>query len=769
MSLRRVVRMTNSPVSSSDRDSSSFHLLDARIQRWIWQSGWTELKDAQESAIPVILEGKRDVIIAAATASGKTEAAFLPILTRILSMKDSRACVLYVSPLKALINDQWDRLDRLCEHLDITVTPWHGDISDAKKRAFIKRPSGCVLITPESLEGFLMTRGHGLAGVLHGLVYCVVDELHAFIDTERGKQLQSLLHRIDVALERMVPRIALSATLGEMGLAAEFLRPGNGGAVQIIESREHGQELKVLVKGYENLPPKLTDEESQAKQQQGGAVEMEDETAQGVIAISKHLFRTLRGANHLVFPNSRRNVELYADLLRRACERAAVPNEFWPHHGSLAKPIREEAEAALKSGDRPATAICTTTLELGIDIGSVKSVAQIGPAPSVASLRQRLGRSGRRRGEPAILRCYCLEEPPGADLTLSDQLREGLVQAIAQIRLLVQGWYEPPRIHGAHFSTLVQQLISVIAQYGGVTASKAWEILCGNGVFDGITKTEFSDLLRALGAKDVLMQDSTGLLLLGGQGERIANHYSFYAAFTSEEEFRIVSAGKTLGSLPVSRPVEKDSYIIFAGRRWKVVDCHQAEKVIEVVPAQGGKPPLFDGMGGKVHNAVRMEMRLVLSTAEPIRFLDQQATAFLAEARSTYAKLGLGSTSVLQMGSTVMLFTWRGDWVNDTLMLMLARNGLRASNEGMYVAVYVEEAERVNNILEDIAADGIPAPEALAHTVKNNVSEKWDWLLPEDLLCKTFASRELDVEGAHVAVQSLVSASQGHSAERSGR
>lgn len=742
----------NSPPSSSSR---SFELLDERIQRWIWASGWTELKDAQERAIPVILDGTRDAIIAAATASGKTEAAFLPILTRLLSDSHPAPIALYISPLKALINDQWGRLEALCDSLEVPVTPWHGDISDTKKKRFLKRPGGCLLITPESLEGLLMNRGQGLGGLFDGLRYLVVDELHAFIDTERGKQLQSLMNRIDYALKRPVSRVGLSATLGEMRLAAEFLRPRAGDSVEIIQSREGGQELKVLVKGYLDLPPRLTEKEVESRLAQGQEVAKEDEVPQGELAISEHLFKSLRGSNNLVFPNSRGKVEAYSDLLRRQCERLGVPNEFWPHHGSLAKDIREEAEAALKSKERPATAICTTTLELGIDIGAVKSVVQIGSAPSVASLRQRLGRSGRRKGESAILRGYCLEAEINTDTPLSDQLREGLVQTIAQINLLTQGWYEPPRITGMHLSTLIQQLLSLIAQYGGVTAARAWAVLCESGVFSGITKGEFAELLKGLGARDVLMQDSTGLILPGGLGEKLINHYTFYAAFTTEEEFRIVSGGKTLGALPVSRPVEVGGYIIFAGRRWQVTGFHAAEKLIEVKPAKGGRPPLFEGMGGKVHDRVRAEMQTVLSDSTPVSFLDQAASELLAEARAAYARLNLDNVAVIQFGNEARIFTWAGDWTNDTLVLMLARKGIRAANEGVCVVVFNAEFERLQDILFDTANDTPARAEDLAQSVQNKMKEKWDGLLTEELLCKSYASRELNVEGAVAALRRL--------------
>ena len=731
----------NSPPSNSREDSAAFSLLDERIQRWIWQAGWTELKDIQEQSIPLILEGKRDIIISAATASGKTEAAFFPILTRLLAEGESRSCAIYISPLKALINDQWNRLEELCRLTDIPVIPWHGDSSETRKKRFIKDPHGCLLITPESLEGMLIRHGHALSGIFGELRYIVIDELHAFIDTERGKQLQSLIHRIEYSLRRKVPRIGLSATLGEMQLAAEFLRPGAGISVCLITSKEAGQELRLIVKGYNNKPFIFQ------KDQDNLGLRTEEES-EGAQRISKDIFSALRGFNNLIFPNSRGKVELYSDQLRRLCDNLNLPNEFWAHHGSLSKEVREEAEKAIKLGDRPTSIVATTTLELGIDIGKVKSIAQIGPAPSVTSLRQRLGRSGRRKGEPAILRCYCLEDNIAPNTPTSDKLREGLVQTIAQIHLLLKGWYEPPRSSSLNLSTLIQQLLSLIAQFGGITANQAWVILCQSGVFAGLSQTEFLELLQELGTKNILMQDNNGLLLLGPFGERIVNHYSFLAAFNSDEEFRVVCAGKTLGALPLSRPIEAGSYIIFAGRRWKVMNCRPENKLIEVEPAKGGKPPAFNGMGGKVHDGVRQEMRNILSDHTAIPFLDKNAARQLEEARLIYDQLGLRSRNIIQYGKDVQLFSWLGDWVNDTLVLMLHGADLRAVSEGLIITVLDIDRERLFSKLLELANRPAPEAEQLSASVQNAQREKWDMLLSEGLLHKTFASRELDVNGA---------------------
>src|SRR6185437_16034147 len=236
----------SSPPSKSSA-SAAFERLHPEIQKWVWEQGWTDFRDAQERAAPLLLDGNRDLIISANTASGKTEAAFLPILTRIVGTRPS-GLALYVSPLKALINDQWDRLQILCERLDLPVTPWHGDISASRKQAFLKRPEGCLLITPESLESILIRHGTQLASVLSQLQFLVIDELHAFFGTERGRQLQSLLHRIDLARGSSVQRIGLSATLGDMTGAQNFLRPGNPERVDLIKASEAQRELRVLVR-----------------------------------------------------------------------------------------------------------------------------------------------------------------------------------------------------------------------------------------------------------------------------------------------------------------------------------------------------------------------------------------------------------------------------------------------------------------------------------------------------------------------------------------
>ena len=729
--------------------SQAFMQLDLRIQRYLWSEGWGALRAVQELAIPAVLAGNQDVLIAASTASGKTEAAFLPALTRMLR-EPELGLIVYISPLKALINDQFGRLERLCENLEIPVWRWHGDVTATSKRKFLQRRCGVLLITPESLEATLCNRGTSVAALFERTLFFIVDELHAFIGTERGKQLQSLLHRIETVLGRKVPRIALSATLGDMNLAAQFLRAGD--SVARVDAPSEGGQLLVVVKGFEEPPAEA-----------GGPNAQHADADRAPLAVAKYLFTVLRGANNLVFPNSRQEVERYTHLLNALCEQDRFPKEFWPHHGNLSKEIREETEDALKQRDRPATAICTSTLELGIDIGAVKSVVQIGTPPSVASLRQRLGRSGRREGEPAILRGCVIEDALEGKSDFGTRLRLDTVQTAATVSLLLEHWFEPPAVRGAHLSTLIQQLLSAIAQYGGLNAAQAYQLLCsGSAPFDGVSKDSFAELLRTLGQEEILIQDHSGLLLHGRIGDKIVNHYSFYAAFTSDDEFRIVSGGKTLGTIPVSQLLIPGQRILFGGRTWLVETIDETHKTIHVVPSKGGAPPSFSGGGGRVHTRVRQRMRELYAGTDTVPFLDATAQRFLEEGREAYKVMELHNRVFLNQGNQIFLLTWLGDSANEAIACLLEERSLHASAGSL--GVEIERSGRdlteIESAVAEVGATPLPSIDELLAKAKNLTRQKWDKLLSPHLLRETYASSNLALDEAVAWLRSETSLSQ---------
>ena len=717
--------------------------LHEEVLHWIWEQGWNQLRPIQSMAIAPILSGQTDLIISAATAGGKTEAAFLPIFSRLLQEPAPGIRVLGVSPLKALINDQHRRLSELGERLDIAVTPWHGDVAASRKQKILKNPAGIVLITPESLEALLARRGTELPKLLAALHYFVIDEMHCFIGSERGRQLQSLMHRIETLLERQIPRIGLSATLGDMSLAAQFLRPGQSEQVQFINPPGSGTDLRVQVRGYQKA---IAD---WATIQTGATDASRDE-----LEISQHLFKTLRGSRNLIFMNGRANVEKYADLLSHLCKKSQVPNEFWPHHGSLSKDLREDAETLLR-GDQPSNLVCTTTLEMGIDVGAVQSIAQVGAPMSVASMRQRLGRSGRRPGDPAIARFY-ITVPEASSESPLESLYSELVQSTAILNLLLAGWCEPPIVHKLHLSTLIQQLLSLIVQNGGIQAGAAWKLLCETGPFRSVSQEIFVRLLRCLGQHELIQQSQDGSLLIGVKGESQVSHYSFYSAFATPQEYRILQNGKSLGTLPLEIPLAQNALFIFAGRRWIALSVDDFQRVVEVAPSETAKLPIFSGGGAQVHDRVRQEMYQVYRSESVPSFLDGMGQRLLAEARSSFAQADLDRQFLLEHGKQTLLFCWQGDTIVNTLAVQLQARGLKVCREDLVIAVHKTSPSELWSHLGDLVDDGPADAVELAGTVVNKINEKYDSFLSEELKSLNYAASHLDTQGAWTALKLMV-------------
>ena len=727
--------MMGSPPSSSE-PSRGFDLLAEPVRRWVWDKGWQSLRDIQERAIPLLVNGENDVIITAATAGGKTEAAFLPLISQVLERPGSGGFdLLYVGPLRALINDQFGRVEDLCQRTELPVFPWHGDISQGVKSRARENPRGVLLITPESLEALFVRRGLEIPTLFAGTRAVVVDELHTLLDSERGIHLRSLLTRLEVALGRGIRRVGLSATLGNMEQAREYLRPGSPENVVVLESRSDSQELQVQLRGYVR---------------DGGLREDPDSEAEGTgaeHAVAKHLFSRLRGTSNLVFAGSRSSVEWYADKLRSISEDERVPLEFFPHHASLSRDHRTDLERRLKDG-RPTTAVCTSTLELGIDIGEITCVGQIGPPFSVASLRQRLGRSGRRAGQPSVLRMYAVETDPDAEAHPLDRLYLGLIRSIAMIELLIENWCEPPASQALHLSTLTHQVLSVIAEHNGARADLLYRVLCERGPFRRVTEGLFVSLLRQLGRDDVALieQDSEGTLLLGRRGERLVEHYQFYAVFQTPEEYRIVADRKLLGTLPVVMILTVGMTIIFAGRRWRVLSIHEDEKLIEVTADRVGLPPPFGGGAGVIHDRVVEKMMEVLKGTATPAYLDATAVRLLEHARGEFRRLDVSRNPVATIDTlSSLIATSTGTVKTATLALVLRAKGYRVDVYDGFLDVRREgELPSVEGALEAISASDPATLEDFVADGKNLIVEKFHRYLSPALLVADAVSSRLD-------------------------
>ncbi len=232
--------------------TSAFDKLARPVQKWVRTKGWRELRQIQADAVHAIVDRDTDLIISASTAGGKTEAAFLPLISQVL---DNPAGVsgfdlLYIGPLKALITDQAMRLEDICQEADLPVYPWHGDVSGSVKSRAMKSPKGVLLITPESLEALFVRRGLEIPRLFGATRAVVIDELHSVLDSERGMQMRSLLTRLEIAVKRPIRRIGLSATLGDMNMASAYLRPDTAKAVELIKAKGGGAELRLELRGY---------------------------------------------------------------------------------------------------------------------------------------------------------------------------------------------------------------------------------------------------------------------------------------------------------------------------------------------------------------------------------------------------------------------------------------------------------------------------------------------------------------------------------------
>jgi ATP-dependent helicase Lhr and Lhr-like helicase len=727
--------------------NSAYALLAEPVRRWVWEQGWTKLRDIQQQAIQPILDGNTDILISASTASGKTEAAFLPICSTLHDKQRSGVGALYVSPLKALINDQYERLLALCKHLRLSVFKWHGDVSSSAKRRFLHDPTGILLITPESLEALFVLHGSAIRPLFCHVYHIVIDEMHSFIGTERGRQLQTLLHRIETVINRHIPRIGLSATLGDMTLAEEFMRPNTAFPCKHIVETSAGQELLLQVRGYRSpaIASPIQPETISSEVRQEGRIGH---------AITHHLFSNLRGSSNLVFANSRSLTEVYCATLREMCEEQLVPVEFWPHHGNLSKALREDTENALKDHSTPATAICTTTLEMGIDIGSVKSIAQIGAPPSVASLRQRLGRSGRR-GEPAILRVYIQEDDITSASSPQDMIRNELFQTIATINLLLTGWCEPPLAGTYHFSTFIQQILSMVCQYSAIDALRTWRVLCETGPFSNISSSVFARLLRVMGKQQLLTQTTDGALVLGWKGEKLVNNYEFYSAFTTPKEYTLFAEGKSLGTMPVVFPPMPEMYLTFGGRHWQITDINTDRKIMTLIPAKSGKPPKFISAGAIVFDRIRQEMFHVYTQQHIPQYLDSTARDLFVQGIEAFNQLGLHNRRILRWGADILLFPWRGDRIIYTLYLLLLHRKLRVENKGLSLAIMDSTENAVRDELKAIANMAME-PISLVEGISDKQAEKHDWYLDTELLNQEFAAKNLDLPGAYKTIDELV-------------
>ncbi|WP_269526429.1 DEAD/DEAH box helicase [Coraliomargarita parva] len=752
---------------------SAFSLLSDGVQRAIFRQGWTQLHSIQVRSINVLRRTDSDLIIAAPTAGGKTEAAFLPILSDLSEAPEK--LVIYVSPLKALINDQWARLETLCADLDIPVRRWHGDVTATEKKAFRKEPGGILLITPESLESNFINYGRDLSRIYKHTAFVVIDELHVFVDDVRGMHLRSLISRLCAVAECNPRMVGLSATLGDATLARDFMRPDDSERVVLI-SEGGGRDIRIGLRAQTERPRwserrgegRLFDPDTTASiicavpyeswqslaplaklgkslsQPPGDSPQL---SRDALDCIADDLSAHFQVGTNLVFGNSRRTLEELADILHEQARKHKWRHDpFCLHHGSLAKCVREDVEMRLK-GPVPATALCTSTLELGIDIGSVRTVGQIDPPWSVSALIQRLGRSGRRNGEPARMRLYTRDETPHTDSSLANLMFPELLRSIAVVQLMLSKWIEAPTSCRLHVSTMVHQVMSILRQTGGIHAAHLYQILCVDGPFRAIDQPLFRDILHGLGENDIIEQIPTGELILALVGEEIASSHDFYAAFISNEIFTVRWQDEIIGEIPADNVLPAGQCFILGGRRWVVEDIGEREKTVWVKPTNKRVPPLFVGEAGDIDGKVFSKMRELLLSEEYPSFLDHNARVLLGAARYVGQNSGAATTGLVVGATFISWFPWVGSKTFRTLRLMLSYMKIKHEFDSLsltFMNIDLAEFRRILAALKAFRFD----PVELASAMPVKTFDKYDALLPEELLDQVNAVDRVDVADA---------------------
>jgi ATP-dependent Lhr-like helicase len=717
----------------------AFDLLHPAIQQELYRMRWTRLRPIQVSAIQEIIKSDNNIVISAYTAGGKTEAAFLPILSGIVEDFSGSIRALYVGPLKALINDQFRRLEDLCEKTSIPVHRWHGDVGQAPKKKLLAQPSGVLLITPESIESLFVNHPNYIDSLFHRLSYIVIDEMHSFMGTERGAHLKSLICRIVPRSKEEVRLIGLSATLGDVKLSGDWLKIERKRGISLIQDTSEDKTIEFIIQGYV-----LNGQEEEPQVESETARNRSLKTTDKLI---DDIYRSFSGRTALIFGNNKAQLEKYADLIKQKADREKLPNPFLIHHGSLGKILREEAEIELRS-DRPTAVFCSSTLEMGIDVGNVSIVGQCGPPWSVNSLIQRLGRSGRKEEESSAMRMYIEESDTNRDDSIVERLCPRLLQATAMTELMLEKWCEPPNTDHIHISTLVHQVMSVIRERGGIRADRLFEILVSSGAFTNISKNLFVDTLKSLGERDIIEQSPEGDLILGMKGEKIANRYDFYAAFRVDEEFSVITNGQKIGTVLYYSSMAVDNFLILGGRRWKIIEVDEERKKISVIPAQGGRLPFFSTRGGTdIHPFVREKMRdLTFSNKVPV-YLDATSRELLARARKTAFEAKLDELVFLREGNHTVWFTWTGSKINRTLMLLWNYSGgPNVDDEGIALVFENSQEDEIRRVFRDLIRT-YPTPEGLAQSTTVLPMEKYDQFVSKSILTTVFAVNCLDHKG----------------------
>lgn len=578
------------------------------IREYVFSSGWSGLRPVQEEAARVLFDTGDNLLLCCGTSSGKTEAAFFPILTELEKTANDGISVLYIAPLKALINDQFERISHLCKAAGIKVTHRHGDVASKGREEILENPSGILQITPESLEGLLILHGRDIERLFSHLRYVVIDELHSLLGFPRGEQVLCQIARI-MRLAKVNPRlVGLSATVGDTDTVCRVLSSVNGRKTACPKLYDGRLSVSLLFEYFEDI--KKRDE---------------------------FVYDAVKKKTSLVFSNSREETEKITASLREISKERHDNGDIFIHHGSISATLRHDAEKALKSSSRHAVVCATSTLELGIDIGRLERVVSLGSPNTVSSFLQRLGRSGRRGNTPEML-CAFTDESEKDSGDRYDILPFELLQGIAIVELYRrERFVEPPDSKKYPFGLLCHQTLSILTSSGvGLTPAELARSVLTLPPFSHITADEYKLCLSHLFEKGYIERTDDGRLIVGLRAEKIVNSFRFYSVFKQEESYTVKDGnGKEIGEIPEA--ISVGGRFSLAGRTWVCERLDSEAKIIYARAAKGKMSSFRHGSLTGIDDRITAYTKKILEEDEIYPYLGKNAARVLTSARK-YAR-----------------------------------------------------------------------------------------------------------------------------------
>lgn len=695
---------------------SSFYLLSDKIQKIIWDMKWDTFTEIQERAVPIIVNTRKDVVLSSPTASGKTEAAFLPILSSIEKTGQEELKVLYISPLKALINNQFERISDLTKSMDIKVTKWHGDASQSKKKKFMQNPSGILQITPESIESLFVNRSSYLYKVFGDIEYIIIDEIHSFIGTARGVQLRSLISRIEEYCQVPPRKIGLSATLSNYQYIKEWLDPLCTENVEIISSEGSEKELFYSLVHF-----------------------LESDKHKIPLELFEDLRAVTRDQKALIFCNSRGDVEETTVVLNRLSTKEFGIESYLAHHSSIDKKEREYVEKTMASAKTPKSVVATSSLELGIDIGSLDLVVQIDSTFTVSSLKQRLGRSGRQRDSAQYLQLY----------TTSDH---SLLQSVAVMELLLDGWVEPSEAYAMPFDILFHQLLSICNQKNGLTQEDLFERVRSIKIFDCISNELLQEMIENMVNNDYLeFINGVEEYIVGLEGDRLMRHWDYYSVFLTTPEYEVVYNNKKIGKLDKSGIYNTGDNIILAGKLWKIKSIDFNKNKIYVIPASDAKKPRYQSGISKLHARIPEKIHEILCSDVSYDYLSSSAKDSLQDLQQVYHYNNISKRDRVVWKDNVETYfnSYTGSKVANTFLWMFRALGYSSVTlEDRFGTFKFLENIDISLVLNDIKVREWNVKELIKFTRANEMFiSKYSSLISEELWYGMHFANETDING----------------------